>query len=329
MYRQSEGNKRKILNNDFPAIINSIPCEVVHSNRNTGYAMNWKMLALDLDGTTLNNNEEISDKNRAAIQHASVAGIRVIVTTGRSYTSATPYIHQINTGDPSITYNGALIKQGDETLRTLSMDQDTIYRCLHILKGLGQTPVVYSIDEKRHIDNPEGLTENFYQFSKGSGIQNVTVDNLLDQQWQKVIRISVFSDKATTEMLDRELHNQLGDSVATAQTYFPHWDFWIFEILNSLCTKPAALQFLCEMYGFHAGEVIAVGDNRNDIGMLQWAGMGIAMRNSLPEVSEHADYVSRYDNDGHGVAEIIERFILSKKPCTNCAAHPPSNQHNP
>ena len=291
--------------------------------------MNCKMLALDLDGTTLNNDEEISERNRDAIMQASRTGVRVIVTTGRSYTSATPYIRLLNTGDPSITYNGALIKQGKKTLRTLSLAQDTIYRCLHILKKLGQTPVVYSIDEKRHIDNPEGLTDNFYQFSKGSGIQNVNVDNLLDQQWQQVIRISVFSDKATTEMLDKELQMRLGDSIATAQTFFPHWDFWIFEILNPLCTKPEALQFLCDMYGFHAGEVIAVGDNRNDIGMLRWAGMGIAMRNGLPDVSAHADYVSCYDNDEHGVAEIIERFILSKRPCTNCAAHPPLNQHNP
>lgn len=286
------------------------------------------MLALDLDGTTLNSNEEISDRNRCAILDASRAGVRVIITTGRSYTSATPYIRQLNTGDPSITYNGALIKQSDSVLRCLSLDQDTIYRCLRILKELGQTPVVYSSDEKRHIDNPDGLVDNFYQFSKGSGIQNVTVDNLLRQQWQQVIRISVFSDQATTEMLDDTLQKRLGGSIATAQTFFSLWNFWIFEILNPLCSKPVALQFLCDRYEFHADEVIAVGDNRNDIGMLQWAGLGVAMRNSLPDVSEHADYVSRHDNDEHGVAEIINRFILSEKPCTNCAAHPRLNRHN-
>ena len=129
-------------------------------------------------------------------------------------------------------------------------------------------------------------------------------------------------------MLVCELEKQLGSSIATAQTYFPHWNFWIFEVLNPLCSKPVALQFLCDLYGFHADEVIAAGDNRNDIGMLQWAGLGVAMRNSLPDVAQHADYVSEQDNEEHGVAEIIERFILSRRPCTGSAAHPRSNQHS-
>jgi Cof subfamily protein (haloacid dehalogenase superfamily) len=283
--------------------------------------MKWKMLALDLDGTTLNRDEVISERNCSAIQHAARAGTRVVIATGRSYTSAAPFIQQLNTQDPSITYNGALIRQRDSILRTLSLDQATVYQCLHILKELGQTPIVYSIEEKRYIDNPGGLSEDFHMFSKGSGIQNVTVDNLLEQQWQQVIRVSVFSDQATAEMLDKELKKRLGDSVETAQTFFPQWDFWIFEILNPLCSKPVALQFLCDRYGFQADEVIAVGDNRNDIGMLQWAGLGIAMRNSLPDVAQHADYVSRYDNEEHGVADIIDRFILSEMPCTDCATH--------
>jgi Cof subfamily protein (haloacid dehalogenase superfamily) len=296
--------------------------------------MKWKMLALDLDGTTLNSNEEISDENHDAIMKASAEGIRVIVTTGRSYASATHYIQQLNTGDPSITYNGALIRENDAILRTLSLDHHIISRCLHTLKGLGQIPILYSIDEKlhdekRYIDNPGGLSEAFHQFSKGSGVQNVTVDDVLDHAGEQVIRISVFSDRETTEMLDRALTEQFGNSIATALTFFPNWDFWIFEVLNTLCTKPAALQFLCDLYGIRADEVIAVGDNGNDIGMLRWAGLGIAMRNSLPDVSVHADHVSMYDNDEHGIAELIERFILSETPCTDCAVHPRSNQHNP
>ena len=296
--------------------------------------MKWKMLALDLDGTTLNSSEEISNVNRDAILRASAEGVRVIVTTGRSYASATPYIQQLNTGDPSITYNGALIRQNDTVLRTLSLDQHTISRCLHTLKELDQIPILYSIDEKlyeekRYIDNPDGLSEAFHRFSKGSGVQNVTVHDVLDHVCEQVIRISVFSDRETTEMLDRVLTEQFGNNIATALTFFPNWDFWIFEILNPLCTKPVALQFLCDLYGIGADEVIAVGDNGNDIGMLQWAGLGIAMRNSLPDVSTHADYVSTRDNDEHGIAELIERFILSEMPCTNRAVHPRSNPHSP
>ncbi len=273
--------------------------------------MRWKLLALDLDGTTLNSSEELNEADISAIREASRAGVRIIVTTGRSYASAHPYIVKLNTGDPTITYNGALIRNGKDVLRSLTLDEETIYRTLTALKDLGQAPIVYSIDDKRHIDNPDGLVDNFFQFSKGSGVENVISDNLLDQQWEQIVRISVFSDQRTTEMLHSELTKRLGNSIKTAQTYFPHWNFWIFEVLNPQCSKPVALQFLCELYGFRPDEVIAVGDNRNDIEMLTWAGMGVAMRNSLPDVAQYADYITKRSNDEHGVAEVIDRYILS------------------
>ena len=273
--------------------------------------MRWKLLALDLDGTTLNSNEEMNEADISAIREASRAGVRIIVTTGRSYASAYPYIVKLNTGDPTITYNGALIRNGRDVLRSLTLDEETIYRTLTVLKDLGQAPIVYSTDEKRHIDDPDSLVDNFFEFSKGSGVENVISDNLLDQQWEQIVRISVFTDQRTTEMLHSELTKRLGNSIKTVQTYFPHWNFWIFEILNPQCSKPVALQFLCDRYGFHPNEVVAVGDNRNDIEMLTWAGMGVAMRNSLPDVAQYADYITKRSNDEHGVAEVIHRYILS------------------
>jgi Cof subfamily protein (haloacid dehalogenase superfamily) len=272
--------------------------------------MEWKLLALDLDGTTLNSSEEISDTNLSAIRRASEAGVKVIITTGRSYTSAYKYIRAIDSGEPSVTYNGALICNGEKALRTLTLPKTKIHHTLDTLRDLGQPPIVYTIEEKRYIDDPESLHANFFEFSKGSTIENIEVDDLMKQHWEKVVRISVFTDGDTTQMLDKEFLKKFGSSLKTEQTYFPEWNFWIFEILNSECSKPKALQFLCNRLRINRGEVIAVGDNRNDIEMLDWSGLGVAMRNSLPDVAEHADYVTTRSNDEHGVAEVIDRFIL-------------------
>jgi len=273
--------------------------------------MKWKLLALDLDGTTLNSSEQISDTNISAIQRASQAGIRVIVTTGRSYTSASRFIHRLGTTDPTITYNGALIRNGTSVLRSLTLEGTIVRDTLTLLKELGQSPVVYSVDDKRYVDEPEKLIPGFFEFSKGSGIENIQVADLMSQCWEHVIRVSVFTDETTTQKLDEELGRRLVGSIKTAQTYFSDWNFWIFEVLNPECSKPKALQYLCDLYGFDREEVIAVGDNRNDVEMLDWAGMGVAMRNSLPDVLRHADYVTTRDNNEHGVAEVIDRFILS------------------
>jgi Cof subfamily protein (haloacid dehalogenase superfamily) len=280
------------------------------SSERRGEMMQWKALALDLDGTTLNSKEEISSHNLDAIFRAAQAGVKVFVATGRSYTSASRYVEILNTGDPSITYNGALIRDSASVLRSLTMEDGIIQDILRTLKRLQQQPVVYTTLESRYVDEPEKLHRNFFDFSKGSGIRNIEVDDLLTQSWDDVIRISVFTDEYTTQLLDAELQRRFGSSVKTAQTYFSEWDFWIFEVLNAQCSKPEALQFLCNRYGFEHKEVIAVGDNRNDVEMIHWAGLGVAMRNSLPDVAAAADYVTRATNNEHGVAEVIERFIL-------------------
>jgi hypothetical protein len=272
--------------------------------------MKWKLLALDLDGTTLNTDEDISEENLTAIHRASRAGVKVIITTGRSYASAHRYICAIDTGQPTVTFNGALIRNGERALRTLTLPDASIGATLQTLREMGQPPVVYTIDEKRYIDDAENLHANFFEFSRGSSMENIEVDDLGTQSWDDVIRISVFTDGDTTQRLDREFAQRYGGSLRTEQTYFPEWNFWIFEVLNAECSKLKALQFLCDRMGLNREEVVAVGDNRNDIEMLTWAGLGAAMRNSLPDVAGHADYVTRRSNDEHGVAEVIDRFIL-------------------
>jgi len=272
--------------------------------------MSWKMLALDLDGTTLNSAEKISEPNLRAIRMASRSGVKIIVTTGRSYSSALRFIQQLDTGDPSITYNGALIRNGLSILRHLTIGDRTVQETLALLKELGQPPVVYTSGEKRYLDEPERQIDSFYEFSKGSEIENHQVEDLLALEWEEVIRISVFTDERTTQMLDRVLLEKMGNTVKTAQTYFPEWNFWIFEVLNPLCSKTSGLQFLCDLFAIDRSDVIAVGDNRNDTDMLNWAGLGIAMKNSLPDVVQYADHVTTRDNNEHGVAEVIDTFIL-------------------
>ena len=276
----------------------------------------YRILAVDLDGTLLNSEEDISDKNAEAIFKAKEAGTIVVITTGRSTSSAMKFIKKLSSCGPCITYNGAVIRNGEDTLRELLIEEDVVKELLTGLRGLGQNPILYTLDDMRFYNELGDQTENFFKFSKGFEDRIIRVDDLFSRRWRGIIRISIFTDEKQIERLEKEIRSKYGRIVRTTQTYFPGWGFWIYEILNPDATKSSGLAYICNLHGIRREEVIAVGDNRNDIDMLEWAGLGVAMKNALPDVIERADYVTSRSNDEDGVAEVIEKFIL-----------PPSERH--
>lgn len=270
----------------------------------------YRLLAVDLDGTLLNSEEEISGTNLNAISQAKEAGVIVVITTGRSASSAMGFIQKLNSSDPCITYNGAVITNGEEILRTLTLDEGLVEELLLALRELKQHPILYTADDLRHYEDLGDQAANFFKFSRGFEDKIVRVPGLLQHRWKEIIRVSIFTGESVTAMLDREFSRRFGARVKTTRTYFPGWDFWIYEILNHHSTKSDGLSYLCNIYGIAREEVIAIGDNMNDLDMLAWAGLGVAMRNALPGVLERADYVTSKSNDEDGVAEVIEKFIL-------------------
>ena len=105
--------------------------------------MNYKLLALDLDGTLLNDNGEISPENLSSIEKAGAAGTKVIITTGRSYPSAKKYIYQVNSPDPAITYTGAVIQNHEKIIRRTTINNELTGSLLKTLKDAGYFPIIY------------------------------------------------------------------------------------------------------------------------------------------------------------------------------------------
>lgn len=271
----------------------------------------YRILAVDLDGTLLNNEEDISDKNAEAVFRAKEAGTIVVITTGRSISSAMKFIKRLHSCGPCITYNGAVIRNGEHTLRELLLEEGVVKELVTGLKGLGQNPILYTLDDMRFYDELGDQTENFFNFSRGLEDRIIRVKDLSSRRWRGIIRISIFTDEKKISILEKEISSRYGRIVRSTRTYFPVWDFWIYEILNPEATKSSGLAYICNLHGIRREEVIAVGDNLNDLDMLEWAGLGVAMKNALPDVIERADYVTSRSNDEDGVAEVIEKFILN------------------
>ncbi|MFW6137789.1 MAG: HAD family hydrolase [Spirochaetota bacterium] len=272
--------------------------------------MKYKLVALDLDGTLLDDRGEISEKNMKAIELSRNKGVRTIITTGRSYVSAHKYIKLLNLPQPFIGYNGACIYENGKPVREITIHDQLVPELLKVLTDLDYAPIVYPTDHLKYFQNLGSYTEDFMDFSRGFESSLVRVDNLLERKWQNVIRISVIASEHDTAILHSELKNRYGSMIKILQTYFAKWNFWLFEILNKQSTKSRGLEFLCKRFNISPSEVIAVGDNENDLDMITWAGLGAAMRNSLRNVLIEADYVTEKTNNQSGVAEVIEKFIL-------------------
>ena len=192
--------------------------------------MNYKLLALDLDGTLLNDNEEISSENLSSIEKAISAGTKVIITTGRSYPSAKKYINQVNSPDPAITYTGAVIQNRKKIIRRVTINNELTGSLLRTLKDAGFFPIIYLTDNNKYFEDLGEFKDGFSQFSAGTESTLIKINNLDKRNWEDVIRISVVAGEDDIPILHSTLQKKYGRVIKTVDTYFSRWNFYLFEM---------------------------------------------------------------------------------------------------
>ncbi|MDQ2908605.1 MAG: Cof-type HAD-IIB family hydrolase [Candidatus Eremiobacteraeota bacterium] len=262
--------------------------------------MRTDLIALDLDGTLLDSNERISARNRTAIRRALEAGVRVVLVTGRGTDLPLRLSRDLNLNLPVICCHGALTKDFGAN-RTL----------VHL-----PVPLLYAKPMVEYAEK-EGLSVAIYAeecFWRLEG-SRVYMDDMNGPAWREAKTFSDVLSEAPTFL------RFLGaESVAAMDRQFGDWplafrhetwgDFAECAVLNREASKKNALQRLCADFQIVAENVLAIGDSRNDVPMLRWAGLGVAMGNAQSEVKQSVRYVTA-SNDADGVAVAIERFVLA------------------
>ena len=272
--------------------------------------MKYRLFACDLDGTLLDDDKRISPVNLARIRQAREKGIRVVITTGRSYVKAKDYILEAGAKDPAIVFTGAVIYQDGEIIRARTLKDDIVADIIRLLKELDYPPIVYPRDNNKYYESFGRYQEEYLTFSRGFDGSLVRVKDLADRTFEEVIRISVLGNEYDMALLHREIKGRFGGRVTAVDTFFSESGISIFEVLDAESSKSQALEYLCGRLGIDREEVVACGDNNNDIDMLRWAGLGVCMKNGMEDAVRVADYVTRRDNNEDGVAETLEKFIL-------------------
>jgi Cof subfamily protein (haloacid dehalogenase superfamily) len=258
------------------------------------------LIALDLDGTLLNNDESISPANRAAIARALKSGIRVVLVTGRGLDTPIKVSRDLGLNLPVICCHGALTKDFSAN-KTLA----------HIPVPLEYAKAMLEFSERNDVHVAVYADEMFWRVT-GS---HIYMQDMTGPGWHEVGTLMdalkngapTFIRFLGTPAVDA-MRKEFGDLPLT----FLHetWnDFEECVVLSRDANKKNALTRLCADFQVHSESVLAIGDSRNDVPMLQWAGTGVAMANASPEVRAAVRYVTA-GNEQDGVAQAIERFCF-------------------
>jgi len=286
-----------------------------------------RLLALDIDGTTLNSKGEITDATRNAIRAAEDAGVLVTIATGRRFRDAQPVGRALELNAPLVTHNGALLKYADpeETVHCSLLSMETSLEIVRVGKDYGGDALV-STDPHGHgvllydrVSDHNVPLKKYLRWSENlhggeAGREGVSHVESLEAAIpdQEVVHISFSGTCDSMSAMMSMLGRELGNTVTILPTIYPHWDFTLIDILPPDSSKGHGVAKLAELNGLTAENVMAIGDNFNDLEMLEYAGTPVVMGNADLSLLERDEFYTTLSNDESGVAAAIERFILAE-----------------
>lgn len=286
-----------------------------------------KLLALDLDGTLLNSKGKIPEANKLAIRQAEALGVLVTIATGRRFRDALPVAAELEFNAPLITHNGALLKYAGslETVAASLLDHPTALEILRVGKAFGGDALV-SVDPNGHgtllfdrVSDDNIPLQKYISWSDrlhgdNEGRSVIHVANLEETVVKnEIIHISFSGGCSSMKKMYQVLQDELGETVTLLATVYPHLDFTLIDILPPDASKGTGVEKLAMLNGLSPENVMTMGDNFNDLEMLQFAGTAVVMGNADPSLLEGQEFYTTVSNDEDGVAVAIERFILNQE----------------
>ena len=261
--------------------------------------MDYQMLVLDIDDTTIDSEGVLSEEVEQAIRQAMRKGVVVILATGRSFASMEKFYHMIQPESPVICYSGAQVVAQDKTLMLdRSVDGAQVLR---VAKELGLHAHLYDEDKILY------EKENQYaaDYCKYFGVKGIADATLLEKENLRSPKALFSLEPDCVETYIPIIQKLLPDNVIrTSRTGF-------IEVHAKNASKGDALKFLIETMGIDPEQVIAIGDSEIDESMIEFAGLGLAVENATEAVKAVADEVVP-SNDENGVAVAIKRYILEE-----------------
>ena len=273
-----------------------------------------KLVALDIDGTLLDSRGELPVENGHAIEASVRRGVKIVLVSGRRWSMARQVSQALGLTFPVVAHNGALIRSPLDSHRLLS--------CF-IKPDLAAEILAHSHDHFSYL-----VLHRDQDFNGQTVIHPACRKNLLMQGYLGQFPAAVMETESLMQWADTDLiqimfggelapiiqieemlqSTSLAEKVRLSKTYYPHKNLGIIDLLNKDCSKRTALEFLAGYYGVMREETLAIGDNHNDLEMLEYAGIGVVVANCVAELRDRG-FEETTSNDAGGVAEALRRFI--------------------
>ncbi|MCH4886469.1 HAD family phosphatase [Acidaminobacter sp. JC074] len=260
----------------------------------------YKLLALDIDGTLLNSQGQVDPSTIEVIEKIK-DHVLVTISTGRPIQGVYRYIDLLGLKSPIITYNGAMIidSRTDEVLYSQKMNGDDAKQVLELGSQYDTTMIIWS-NNKLYSNRINDYVNNY---KKLSGLEPIVLNEFDDLIKQGVTKILWVNDPDTLESYQEKIKDLVHKSI-TYCTSKSH----LLEFFDSRVSKAKALEFLGRNFEIKREEMMAIGDGNNDIDMIDYVGMGVAMANATDKVKSVANYITS-SNDEDGILNAVNKFI--------------------
>lgn len=276
---------------------------------------NIKIIALDLDGTLLNSDKQLTEENAAALERAAAAGAEIVPATGRFFRGMPEFIQELPYLRYVISVNGAQVYD-IKNQKTVCSSEMPWERAVSVMERLDEIDVIYDCYQdgwgwmtKALYDKAEEFAPTIHNLKMIRTLRTPVPElkEYLREKGEGVQKIQIFfKDLNLREKMLKVLPEEFPDLVVTTSIVNN------IEINSKGATKGNALNSLAEYLGVLKTETMAFGDDDNDISMLKAAGIGVAMGNAAKEAKEAADYITD-SCDNSGVAKAIKHFLENEQ----------------
>lgn len=273
-----------------------------------------RLIGLDLDGTTLGNDRQISKRTEKALREASEKGIEIVIATGRSFYSLPKCICELDFIKYIISSNGGEVRllSNQKLLKQSLIPRTAVEKIYNELQNenvmielfIDGKPYIERGDYEKILDGKIPYRNMNYVEKTRTPVEDI-LKKMLDEK-ENLENINMFFHNLEEKQRLKNILGKIEEINITSSIYEN------LEIGGINSSKSEGLNFICDKLGISKSEVMAFGDGLNDIDMIRFAGIGVSMDNANDDVKDIADLIAP-KNNLDGVAKVIEKLVLDRK----------------
>ncbi len=276
--------------------------------------MQYRLLALDVDGTLVDPEGQLRPAVIQAVAAAQASGLQVILCTGRRFRTALPVAQALNLTDPMIVHNGALIKDPDsgQSLYQCYLPSEVYHQARALLSQISP-PMLYidAFHDGVDIITADAVQAHPFQqaYIQDTQPHCQLVPDISAPPLQGIVMMSIMAEEDRLHGFRGEVQTALGAQAHVNVLANKRYQGSILEIINASVSKWRTLAQFASQQGITADQIVAIGDDANDLDMIRHAGLGIAMGNAIDSVKAVADHIT-LSNAEEGLAHALEKVVL-------------------